>query len=172
MEYVTAYPENLRALVALNLTARQFRVMFYILDVMEWGNLLGFSQKTAGEALGIDKTSMSKIFKSLIAAGVLVKTGGHTFLNSNLFAKGLSKETYSNTAKRLADAAVATQHIHAARTPAAASNPAPHTAQTPAPVPVSVEKPRQAAARPANGLPAWQVAAVAQARAQRAKVPL
>jgi len=121
MDYVVAYPENLRTLIDLGLTPRQFKVLLHILDAMGWGNLIGFSQKAACDALKIDKTTMSKIFKSLTAAGVLVKIEGHTYLNSNLFAKGLSQNTYSQTAKRLADAAVTTPHIKAARPVAATS---------------------------------------------------
>jgi hypothetical protein len=138
MDYVVAYPENLRTLIDLGLTPRQFKVLLHILDAMGWGNLIGFSQKAACDALKIDKTTMSKIFKSLTGAGVLVKIEGHTYLNSNLFAKGLSQNTYSQTAKRLANAAVTTSHIKAAR-PAAATSLLPTKPIPAAPAAASVE---------------------------------
>lgn len=172
MDYVTAYPENIRKLVDLGLTPREFRVLFYVLEVMGWGNLFSFSQRVACDALGIDKSTMSKIFAALTRRGVLVKIEGHHFINSNLFAKGLSGSMYPETRKRLDAAAVVTDVISAARTVAEAE---PQAAQAPAPVAVApaAHKPRQASAHPAvASTPRWQVTAITQARAQRARVPL
>lgn len=104
MDYVVAYPSNLRALAALNLSASELKVVVYILDAMEWGNLIGFSQKAACEALGMKKSNMSTVFRKLHDKGVIVENGGHMYVNSNLFAKGLRENMYPETRKRLSAA--------------------------------------------------------------------
>lgn len=172
MDYVIAYPHNMRALVSMGLTPREFRVLFYILDAMEWGNLLSFSQRAACDALKIDKSTMSKIFKRLVARGVLVRNGGHIYVNSNLFAKGLGKNAQAATRQKLHDAAVEIGEIAAARSaseeietaPArAVSAPARAPGRRPdsAPIPYGTE-----------GMAPWQRAEVVRARQLRAKVPL
>lgn len=104
MDYVVAYPSNLRALAALNLSASELKVVVYILDAMEWGNLIGFSQKAACEALGMKKSNMSTVFRKLHDKGVIVENDGHMYVNSNLFAKGLRENMYPETRKRLSAA--------------------------------------------------------------------
>lgn len=104
MDYVVAYPSNLRALAALNLCAAELKVVAYILDAMEWGNLIGFSQKAACEALGMKRSNMSVVFRKLHQKGVIVENNGHMYVNSNLFAKGLRENMYPETRKRLSAA--------------------------------------------------------------------
>jgi hypothetical protein len=104
MDYVVAYPQNLRALAALDLSSRELKVVVYILEAMDWGNLIGFSQTRACEALGMKRSNMSLIFKRLHEKGVIVENGGHMYINSNLFAKGLRENMFAETRKRLSEA--------------------------------------------------------------------
>ncbi len=90
-EFVIAFPENLQVLADMKISPRELKVIAYLLQVMQFGNLLSFSQKQACTDLIIDKASMSRIFKSLKKKGVLIDNNGHTYVNSNLFSKGLKQ---------------------------------------------------------------------------------
>jgi hypothetical protein len=104
MDYVVAFPENLVAIAALGLTPSEMKVLAHILKAMEWGNLLSFEQKACAEAVGLGKSAVSKIFRSLTAKGVIVRNDGHLYINSNLFAKGWGSK-WTTTQERLAMAA-------------------------------------------------------------------
>ena len=102
--FVVTFPENLMTLASLGITPRELKVTAYLLTAMEFGNLLFFSQKQACADLLIDKASMSRIFKSLHAKGVLVEHNGHTYVNSNLFLKGLKQGMTKERSQHLKNA--------------------------------------------------------------------
>lgn len=105
--FVMAFTDNLEVLANMGVNASELRVIAYCLKVMEYGNLLQFSQATACKDLDMKKSNMSTIFKSLKEKNVLVDVDGHLFVNSNLFTKGLSQslneEKRSNMRKAQSD---------------------------------------------------------------------
>ena len=103
-EFVIAFTENLRVLADLGLSSRQIKVMVYMLDAMEFGNLLMLNQKKMAEDLKIDSGNLSRDLKSLRSKSVLVEKNGHTYINSNLFAKGIKGGMDQEREKHLSDA--------------------------------------------------------------------
>ena len=91
-EFVLAFTENLVELSKLNISKNELKVICYILKIMEYGNLINLNQSSIANAIGIEKGNMSKIFKRLLEKKIFVKIDGHLFMNSNLFAKGLSSK--------------------------------------------------------------------------------
>lgn len=88
--FVMAFTDNLMAFSDLNITKNQLRVVCYILEKMEYGNLININQKSIAETLGIAKSNMSNIFKQLKGKEILVEDNDkNLYVNSNLFAKGL-----------------------------------------------------------------------------------
>ena len=89
-QFVMAFTSNLRALAELNISQNELKVITYILEVMEYGNLISINQTSIAKELNLHKSNVSYVFKKLIAKNILIKKDGHTFMNSNLFAKGLN----------------------------------------------------------------------------------
>lgn len=100
-EFVMAFTSNLRALAELNISQSELKVITYILEIMEFGNLIGLNQSQIARDLDMKKSNMSVIFKKLTEKGVLVKEKGHLFMNSNLFAKGLNHKLNSEKRENL-----------------------------------------------------------------------
>lgn len=89
-QFVITFLDNFDALINLGLNNTEMKVISYILKKMEFGNLLNLNQTSIVKALDLKKSNVSKIFKKLYDTKVLVKDNdGNTFVNSNLFAKGL-----------------------------------------------------------------------------------
>lgn len=103
-EFVMAFTSNLRALAELNISQSELKVITYILEIMEYGNLIGLNQSQIARDLDMKKSNMSVIFKKLTEKGVLVKEKGHLFMNSNLFAKGLNHKLNSEKRENLRNA--------------------------------------------------------------------
>ena len=91
-EFVLAFTDNLVELSKLNISKNELKVICYILQIMEYGNLINLNQTAVAKAIGIDKGNISKIFKRLTEKQIFIKIDGHLFMNSNLFAKGLSSK--------------------------------------------------------------------------------
>lgn len=89
-QFVMAFTSNLRALAELNISQNELKVITYILEIMEYGNLISINQTAIAKELNLHKSNVSYVFKKLIAKNILIKHNGHTFMNSNLFAKGLN----------------------------------------------------------------------------------
>ncbi|VUS45426.1 hypothetical protein SB6407_05575 [Klebsiella pasteurii] len=89
-QFVMAFTSNLRALAELNISQNELKVITYILEVMEYGNLISINQTAIAKELGLHKSNVSYVFKKLVTKNILIKQNGHTFMNSNLFAKGLN----------------------------------------------------------------------------------
>ncbi|WP_151994272.1 helix-turn-helix domain-containing protein [Buttiauxella massiliensis] len=108
--YVFAFTSNFRVFSDLDISKNEFRVLTYILEYMEFGNLINLSQSSLCKALNIASGNMSNIFKKLRQKGILVEHHGHLYINSNIFAKGMShqldekrKEHLSNSKNISAD---------------------------------------------------------------------
>lgn len=100
-QFVIAFTSNLRALADLNISQNELKVITYILEVMEFGNLISINQSSIAKELGLHKSNVSYVFKKLVAKNILIKKDGHTFMNSNLFAKGLNQSMSEERRKNL-----------------------------------------------------------------------
>ncbi|HGN1330550.1 TPA: hypothetical protein ACKRF0_003616 [Proteus mirabilis] len=98
VEYVHVFPKNLKKLIIeYGLTSNELLVTVEIMESMlSHGNLLiNFSQKKLCELTNINKSTMSKVFKSLREKKVLIENdNGHTYLNSVIFLKGLPHKLF------------------------------------------------------------------------------
>lgn len=107
-QFVMAFTSNLRALAELNISQNELKVITYILEVMEFGNLISINQTSIAKELGLHKSNVSYTFKRLVEKNILIKKDGHTFMNSNLFAKGLN---HSMNEERRANLRLSLIHI-------------------------------------------------------------
>lgn len=71
---------------------------------MEFGNLINLSQSSLCKALNIASGNMSNIFKKLRQKGILVEHHGHLYINSNIFAKGMSHQLDEKRKEHLSNA--------------------------------------------------------------------
>lgn len=100
-QFVIAFTSNLRALADLNISQNELKIITYILEVMEYGNLISINQSAIAKDLNIHRSNVSYNFKKLIQKGILIKKNGHIFMNSNLFAKGLSHKMNKERRKNI-----------------------------------------------------------------------
>ncbi|EGX7019602.1 DNA-binding protein, partial [Escherichia coli] len=102
--YVFAFTSNFRVFSDLDISKNEFRVLTYILEYMEFGNLINLSQSSLCKALNIASGNMSNIFKKLRQKGILVEHHGHLYINSNIFAKGMSHQLDKKRKEQLSNA--------------------------------------------------------------------
>lgn len=89
--FVIAFTDNLVQFAELNISQNELKVVVYILQKMEYGNLISIKQSAIAGAINLDKAVVSRVFKKLHQKGILIKDEeGNEFVNSNLFAKGIS----------------------------------------------------------------------------------
>lgn len=110
-QFVMAFTSNLRALAELNISQNELKVITYILEVMEFGNLISINQTSIAKELGLHKSNVSYTFKRLVEKNILIKKDGHTFMNSNLFAKGLNHSMNEERRANLQSAQVENEHF-------------------------------------------------------------
>lgn len=103
-QFVIAFTSNLRALADLNISQNELKIITYILEVMEFGNLININQSAIAKDLNIHRSNVSYNFKKLIDKNILIKKNGHIFMNSNLFAKGLKQSMSKERRENLYDA--------------------------------------------------------------------
>lgn len=102
--FVLAFTSNLRQLAELNISQNELKIITYILEVMEYGNLIGINQSTIAKDLGLAKSNVSYNFKKLRQKNILVENNGHLFMNSALFQKGLAHSMQSDRREHLKNA--------------------------------------------------------------------
>ena len=110
-DFVLAFTSNLRQLAELNISQNELKVITYILEVMEFGNLICINQSAIAKELGLAKSNVSYTFKRLVEKNILIKKDGHTFMNSNLFAKGLNHSMNEERRANLRSAQVENEHF-------------------------------------------------------------
>jgi Firmicute plasmid replication protein (RepL). len=88
--WVMAFLDNFRQLLDAGLTTQEMKIVAYVLEKMEYGNLVCLSQTATAKDFNCSQQAISKHFKSLEKRGFFVKRGGHLFVNSAIFAKGLA----------------------------------------------------------------------------------
>lgn len=90
--FVLAFTSNLRQLAELNISQNELKIITYILEVMEYGNLISISQAAISKNTGVAKSNVSHNFKKLKDKKILiVDKDGNLLMNSALFQKGLSQ---------------------------------------------------------------------------------
>lgn len=97
VEYVHLFPKNLKSLIKeYGLSTNELLVLTEIMESMlSHGNLLiNFSQKRLVELTGINKSTMSKVFRSLKDKNCLIEKDDNTYLNSVIFMKGLPHKLF------------------------------------------------------------------------------
>lgn len=72
-QFVMAFTSNLRALAELNISQNELKVITYILEVMEFGNLISINQTSIAKELGLHKSNVSYTFKRLVEKNILIK---------------------------------------------------------------------------------------------------
>lgn len=87
--YVLAFTHNLKVLARLKITNSELLVLAYILEAMEYGNLISLNQNQMKEDTGLSQPSISRSLNGLRKKDIIVAHNGHTYINANLFAKGL-----------------------------------------------------------------------------------
>lgn len=102
--YVFAFTSNFRVFSDLDISKNEFRVLTCILEYMEFGNLINLSQSSLCTALNIASGNMSNIFKKLKQKCILVEHHGHLYINSNIFAKGMSHQLDEKRKEHLSNA--------------------------------------------------------------------
>ncbi|WP_448229177.1 replication/maintenance protein RepL [Pseudoxanthomonas mexicana] len=88
--WVMAFLENFRQLLDAGITTHEMKIVAYVLEKMEYGNLVCLSQTATAQDFGCSQQAISKHFKSLEKRGFFVKKDRHLFVNSTIFAKGLA----------------------------------------------------------------------------------
>ena len=98
-DFVLAFTSNLRQLAELNISQNELKVITYILEVMEFGNLICINQSAIAKELGLAKSNVSYTFKKLRNKNILIENNGHLFMNSSLFQKRI-KSFFNNRKTR------------------------------------------------------------------------
>ncbi len=105
--FVLAFTSNLRQLAELNISQNELKIITYILEVMEYGNLISISQAAIAKNTGIAKSNVSHNFKKLKDKKILiVDADGNLLMNSCLFQKGLNHSMTEERRKNLKSAQV------------------------------------------------------------------
>ena len=89
-EFCLAFLGNFRQLLDAGTTTHEMKIVAYVLEKMEFGNLVSLSQTSMANDFGCSRQAISRHFKSLEKRGFFVKKDGHLFVNSTIFAKGLA----------------------------------------------------------------------------------
>lgn len=103
-DFVLAFTSNLRQLAELNISQNELKIITYILEVMEFGNLICINQSAIAKELGLAKSNVSYNFKKLRQKNIIVENQGHLFMNSALFQKGLSHSLTTERREHLKNA--------------------------------------------------------------------
>lgn len=103
-QFVMMFIDNMRTLADLGLSSRQMKILLYIIEKMQYGNLFILSQKQMSEDLNIDKSDVSRDMRALFKQGAIIEKEGHRYLNSNIFSKGLKGSMDEERSKNLANA--------------------------------------------------------------------
>ena len=76
-DFVLAFTSNLRQLAELNISQNELKIITYILEIMEFGNLICINQSAiAKKKLGLAKSNVSYTFKKLRSKNILIEKMG------------------------------------------------------------------------------------------------
>lgn len=102
--FCLAFFDNFRQLLDAGTTTQEMKIVAYVLEKMEYGNLVRLSQTATAKDFSCSQQAISKHFKSLEKRGFFVKRDGHLFVNSTIFAKGLATRMDEKRRQHLATA--------------------------------------------------------------------
>jgi hypothetical protein len=97
-QFFIGFADNL---LNLDLKPTEFKIVIYILKMMNFGNLVSLKQSTISKDLSIDKSAVNRAWKELLIKKVLLDVDGHIFFNSNFCAKGISSALTSEKREEL-----------------------------------------------------------------------
>ena len=97
-QFFIGFADNL---LNLDLKPTEFKIVIYILKMMNFGNLVSLKQSTISKDLSIDKSAVNRAWKELLIKKVLLDVDGHIFFNSNFCAKGVSSALSSEKIEQL-----------------------------------------------------------------------
>tara|TARA_R110000822_G_scaffold57509_1_gene144538 strand:- start:179 stop:712 length:534 start_codon:yes stop_codon:yes gene_type:complete len=106
-QFFIGFAENL---LQLDLKPTEFKVVIYILKMMDYGNLVSLKQSTIAKDLKLDKSAVNRAWKVLIAKKVLIDNG-HIYFNSNFCTKGLSSSLDKERIENLKRSNVSDENI-------------------------------------------------------------
>ena len=75
-DFVLAFTSNLRQLAELNISQNELKIITYILEIMEFGNLICINQSAIAKELGLAKSNVSYTFKKLRSKNILIEKMG------------------------------------------------------------------------------------------------
>ena len=97
-QFFIGFADNL---LNLDLKPTEFKIVIYILKMMNFGNLVSLKQSTISKDLSIDKSAVNRAWKELLIKKALLDVDGHIFFNSNFCAKGISSALTSEKREEL-----------------------------------------------------------------------
>ena len=97
-QFFIGFADNL---LNLDLKPTEFKIVIYILKMMNFGNLVSLKQSTISKDLSIYKSAVNRAWKELLIKKVLLDVDGHIFFNSNFCAKGVSSALSSEKIEQL-----------------------------------------------------------------------
>ena len=85
------FTDNFFRVLKSGISQSEMKVLTYIIDKMEFGNLIAIKQSAIAKAIDIPTSNLSRCFKSLLDKNILVKDAeGNVFVNSNVITKSYS----------------------------------------------------------------------------------
>ncbi|KAF1689274.1 replication/maintenance protein RepL [Pseudoxanthomonas taiwanensis] len=102
--FCLTFLDNFISFLDTGLSPQELKVAAYTLRQMEYGNLVCLSQTSIANDLGLHRQAVNRHFRTLTAKGFFVKKNGHTFVNSTLFAKGLTTRMTPERVANIKDA--------------------------------------------------------------------
>ena len=89
--FAIVFTENFFNAIAAGVNQTEMKILAYIIDQMEYGNLISISQTAIAKNTGLKRSNVSYSFNNLIKKNILIKEDGNIFVNSNIISKGLSR---------------------------------------------------------------------------------
>ncbi len=84
-KYVKFYTNSIKHLLELNLTQREYKVMFYLIPLIDSNNrLLISTQREIAESSNMAQPNVCNIFKSLINKKILLKHNNKLYFHINI----------------------------------------------------------------------------------------
>jgi len=112
--FCIVFTDNFFRAIAGGVNQTEMKILAYIIDQMEYGNLISISQTSIARATDLKRSNVSYAFRNLILKNILIKKDGNIFVNSNIISKGLSRRLEKSKYDNLKKAQKTTQVIEEA----------------------------------------------------------
>lgn len=89
-EFVISFTSNLRKMLEqYNVSLVEMKIILYIVEKMEFGNLFSINQTSLAKTLKTSQSAISRSFKSLKQKHIIIEDDlKNLYINSNIFIKG------------------------------------------------------------------------------------